>query len=104
MIVLPNTKLFNLFCNNTYDLGSLDISKNTSLNTLQCNNTQLAFLDLSKNLDLNQMDCSDNFLLTTICISPVQVKLAKNCITDARVNYTTSCVTTPVEETNTMEK
>ena len=46
----------------TEDLTTLDLSKNSSLEYLDCWNNQLTALDLSKNTKLVYLDCSSNFL------------------------------------------
>lgn len=49
-------------------LTSLDVSRNTALQTLGCGNNRLTTLDVSKNTALEQIWCSEN-LLTTIDLS-----------------------------------
>ena len=54
-----NTELKALFCNNT-KIQELDLSKNEKLLYLDCSNNQLQELNLSKNKKLLYLDCSNN--------------------------------------------
>jgi hypothetical protein len=59
--------LTKLSCNNNL-ITTLDISKNTVLDTLNCSINQLTILDLSKNVILKRLECAEN-QLTTLDIS-----------------------------------
>lgn len=56
-----NTALTYLDCNDN-QLTSLDLSRCTALTDLDCSNNQLTALDLSKNTALRNLDCSGNQL------------------------------------------
>lgn len=62
--VSKNTALGNLQCNDN-QLTSLDVSNNTELITLLCQNNQLTSLDVSKNQKLTTLDCSNNLINET---------------------------------------
>ena len=49
-------------CDNASDLGSLDLSKNTNLKSLNCAYCNLSSLDLSKNTALTELVCNSNKL------------------------------------------
>ena len=59
--VSKNTELTSLVCDNN-KLTSLDVSKNTKLTSLYCNNNQLTALDVSKNTELTVLNCANNRL------------------------------------------
>ena len=61
------TNLTYLWCDNN-QLTSLDVSKNTTLQTLRCSGNQLTSLDVSKNVALTRLDCSGN-QLTSLDVS-----------------------------------
>jgi Leucine-rich repeat (LRR) protein len=65
--VSRNTALTWLSCNNN-KLTALDVSKNTALTWLSCSNNQLTALDVSPNPDLENLSCSGN-QLTTLDVS-----------------------------------
>ena len=52
------TKLSSLQCNFNSGLTKLDVSKNTALNTLYCEHTQITALDITKNTALKHLGCS----------------------------------------------
>lgn len=54
------------------NLTSLDLSKNTKLETLSCYSNQLTSLDLSKNTELETLDCGSN-QLTSLDLSNNQL-------------------------------
>ena len=54
-----NTALTQLSCNNN-QLESLDLSQNTALTMLYCNSNLLTSMDISKNTALNIFICHDN--------------------------------------------
>lgn len=60
-----------LSCSNN-NLTSLDLSKNTKLETLSCYSNQLTSLDLSKNTELETLDCGSN-QLTSLDLSNNQL-------------------------------
>ncbi len=62
------TALKYFHCNGNENLTSLDLSKNTELNTLHCEGTSLTTLDLSKNTKLQYLYCY-NSRLTSINLS-----------------------------------
>ena len=62
-----NTALTQLSCNNN-QLESLDLSQNTALTGLSCSMNQLESLDLSPNTALTMLYCNSN-LLTSMDIS-----------------------------------
>jgi Leucine-rich repeat (LRR) protein len=59
--VSKNTALTGLMCENN-QLTSIDVSKNTALFVLHCNNNQLTSLDVSKNTELLWLWCHSNQL------------------------------------------
>ncbi len=59
--VSNNTQLTALFCNNN-NLSSLDLSKNTQLTGLECYENNLNSLDVSKNTQLKWLYCFHNQL------------------------------------------
>ena len=59
--VSKNTKLETLWCDNN-KLTTLDVSKNTALTKLGCYKNQLTALDVSKNTALEELWCYDNQL------------------------------------------
>ncbi len=59
--VSHNTPLTVLFCQEN-ELASLDVSQNTDLRTLNCRECQLNSLDLSQNTNLKTLYCQDNQL------------------------------------------
>ncbi len=59
--VSKNTALTSLDCNNS-QLTALDVSQNTELETLRCGNNKLTAIDVSKNTKLNKLDCYNNQL------------------------------------------
>lgn len=61
--VSKNTKLDTLVCG-VNRLSSLDISQNTKLSVLMCNHNQITTLDVSHNPELSVLDCSYNQLTT----------------------------------------
>ncbi len=75
------TALTKLYCGNHHPaaeeveeerpnkLTSLDVSKNTALNELDCSNIQLTSLDVSKNTALTYLYCPFNDDLTSIDVS-----------------------------------
>ena len=58
-----NTQLEILGCNNNI-LTALDLSQNTQLTDLSCSSNQLSSLDISNNTQLVVLDCYDNNLST----------------------------------------
>lgn len=54
--VSRNTKLEKLYCNNT-QITSLGLSRNTALDQLYCNDTPITALDLSRNTALTILHC-----------------------------------------------
>jgi Leucine-rich repeat (LRR) protein len=50
-------------------LTSLDVSQNTALTELDCNDNQLTSLNVSQNTALTYLDCSDNQLTSLGCKS-----------------------------------
>ena len=58
--------LFTYFGFSYQQLRYLDLSKNTALQYLRCQNNQLGSLDLSKNTALEQLDCSNNQLSSLV--------------------------------------
>ena len=65
--VSKNTALTELYCNDN-QLTSLDVSKNTALISLSCVCNQLTSLDVSKNTALTELNCSIN-KLTSLDVS-----------------------------------
>ena len=65
--VSKNTALTELWCDDN-QLTSLDVSKNTALTYLSCDNNQLTSLDVSKNTALTELWC-DNNQLTSLDVS-----------------------------------
>lgn len=59
-----NTKLVSLECNDTPTLTSLNVSQNTELKVLRCNNNALADLDLTNNTALETLECGENEFTT----------------------------------------
>ncbi len=57
--VTKNTSLENLRCDRS-NLTNLDISKNIALDNLRCDNNNLTNIDFSKNIALVHIDCRDN--------------------------------------------
>ena len=58
-----NTKLTELWCNDC-GLGTLNVSSNLYLRSLFCNNNNLKTLDVSKNTLLADLDCDNNKIKT----------------------------------------
>lgn len=56
------TELTTLNCEHNYDIGSIDLSKNTKLEFLACGKIGLTEIDLSKNKKLKWFDCYGNSL------------------------------------------
>lgn len=56
------TALQRLDCYHNHQLTALDVSKNTALQWLACQDNQLTTLDVSKNTALQRLDCSFNQL------------------------------------------
>ena len=52
------TELINLGCGDNPYLTYLDVSNNTKLEDLSCNNTPITFLDVNHNTALTSLDCS----------------------------------------------
>lgn len=63
--VSANTKLQDLSCDNT-GLSELDVTKNTELVFLTCGYNDIAELDLSQNLKLKELDISVNDVISSI--------------------------------------
>ncbi len=84
--VSRNTKLEVLDCsNNNNKLRSLDVSNNPKLTKLDCNNNYLTSLDLRNNTELTELDCSGNKLNSlNLSNNPKLTKL------DCNNNYLTS--------------
>lgn len=61
--VSANTKLKSLTCDNN-QLTSLKVCENTALTYLSCSNNKLSSLDISKNTELTDLSCDDNLLKT----------------------------------------
>ena len=59
-----NKKLGYLRCNYIPDLTTLNVSQNTELKVLYCNDNALADLDLTNNSALETLECGDNELTT----------------------------------------
>jgi hypothetical protein len=59
--VSKNTVLWVLNCNDN-QLSALDVSKNTALEALWCDNNQLSALDVTKNTALRILRCDNNQL------------------------------------------
>ncbi|MBO4580489.1 MAG: leucine-rich repeat domain-containing protein [Clostridiales bacterium] len=57
--ISKNTKLKKLYCNNN-SFESLDLSKNTGLEILNCRDSGISKLDLSNNKNLKELECSNN--------------------------------------------
>lgn len=56
------TALTELRCNDNYELTSIDVSKNTLLEYLECNDCQLTSLNVSGCTKLKYLNCSNNQL------------------------------------------
>ena len=84
--VSKNTKLEVLDCsNNNNKLRSLDVSNNPKLTKLDCNNNYLTSLDLRNNTELIELDCFGNKLNSlNLSNNPKLTKL------DCNNNYLTS--------------
>lgn len=54
------TELVYLDCEHNFDLGSIDVSKNTKLEYLSCGKIGLTEIDLSSNKNLTWFDCYGN--------------------------------------------
>ncbi len=63
------TSLTELNCSENYNLATLDVSKNTALTYLSCQDLLITSLDLSKNTELTTLICNYNSLLTTLDVS-----------------------------------
>lgn len=61
--VSKNTALSELSCNNNL-ISSLDLSHNTALTNLTCNTNQLTSLNVSNNIALSRLSCAFNQLLS----------------------------------------
>ena len=61
--VSHNTQLKELWCQNN-NLTTLDVSKNTQLESLNCSSNHLTTLDVSKNKQLKKLFCYDNNFTT----------------------------------------
>jgi len=61
-ITIISDNVTHLSCHGYYQITSLDVSKNTVLEELQCNGNQLTSLDLSKNTKLTFLSCNQNQL------------------------------------------
>ena len=59
-----NKKLGYLRCNYIPDLTTLNVSQNTELKVLYCNDNALADLNLTNNSALETLECGDNELTT----------------------------------------
>ena len=59
-----NKKLGYLRCNYIQDLTTLNVSQNTELKVLYCNDNALTALDLTNNSALETLECGDNELTT----------------------------------------
>lgn len=59
-----NENLVFLRCNKISTLTTLNVSENTKLKFLYCNDNALTALDLTKNLALEKLECGDNKLAT----------------------------------------
>lgn len=59
-----NENLVFLRCNEISTLTTLNVSENTALKHLYCNDNALTALDLTKNLALEKLECGDNKLAT----------------------------------------
>ncbi len=57
--VSKNTNLVALGCDNN-NLTELDVTKNTNLVTLNCSNNKITALDVTKNTNLVTLNCSNN--------------------------------------------
>ncbi len=64
-----NTKLRSLSCENSWNLTKLDLSNNPNLEFLYCMNTKITELDLSKNTKLKALNCNSCSSLTKLDIS-----------------------------------
>ncbi len=60
--VSSNTVLKTLYCDNNNNLSSLDVSSNTALKTLYCSVNNLSSLDVSHNAVLETLYCANNNL------------------------------------------
>ena len=60
-----NTALTSLRCDDN-QLASLDVSNTTALKTLTCGQNQLTALDVSNNTALTRLECKNNPQLTEI--------------------------------------
>ncbi|OEK06035.1 hypothetical protein A8C32_18540 [Flavivirga aquatica] len=59
--VSNNTRLISLRCENNL-IVNLDVSKNTNLNVLTCENNQITTLNISDNSTLDRLQCGNNAL------------------------------------------
>ena len=60
--ISKNTSLKTLDCSTNYLEGYLDVTSNTSLETLWCYNNRLEDIDLGSNANLLELWCNDNLL------------------------------------------
>ncbi len=75
------TNLVYLYCSKN-QLTSLDVSRNTALETLYCSQNLLTSLDVSWNTALETLDCSQN-LLTSLDVSRNMALTKLNCSTNS---------------------
>ncbi len=92
-----NTALTNLQCEDNL-LESLDISQNPNLNFLDCNSNSLSVLDISGNDNLVNVNCSSNVLTGLTMAGSTNTNLvtlnaSDNRLTEARVHHYTSLET-----------
>ena len=72
------TELTFLSCWKSKQLTSLDVSRNTALQRLDCGSCNLNALDVSKNTALTELDCYDN-LLTVLDVSKNTELISLRC-------------------------
>ena len=91
--VSKNSALKYLYCeqNNLSSLGSLDVSQNAALEYLKCEQNNLTSLDVSKNAALKYLNCEQNSL-TSLDVSKNAALMYLNCknnqLTNLNVEYT----------------
>ncbi len=74
-------------------LTELDLSQNTALETLYCNNNMLTELDLSKNTNLSKVNCYNNQITElnlSNCVELIEVECGKNLLTKLNVSGNTA--------------
>ena len=82
------TNLVFLDCHDN-QLTSLDVSKNTALQTLNCSDNQLTSLDVSNNVALTNLNCGYNQLTSlevTNNVALVQLYCSRNQINESAMN------------------